>query len=159
MSISKEFLLPLSDHVRIKVILCTDGIELFVTLLDCNNVFRLEFWRVFSLWHDFVLYFLYVLNIPCTHIFSKSGLVSSIRYREPSNEMLVALAKIFNVTTDYLLGLRNSKNGYMPLTPAEESLIKKIRQLDDDDQEELEAIIDMKITKLRKKNIEKEGIA
>lgn len=79
--------------------------------------------------------------------------------REPSNEMLVALAKKFNVTTDYLLGLRNSKNGYMPLTPAEESLIKKIRQLDDDDQEELEAIIDMKITKLRKKNIEKEGIA
>lgn len=47
----------------------------------------------------------------------------------------------------------------MPLTSAEESLIKKIRQLDDDDQEELEAIIDMKITKLRKKNIEKEGIA
>ena len=39
--------------------------------------------------------------------------------------MLVALAKIFNVTTDYLLGLKNSKNGYMPLTPAEESLIRK----------------------------------
>lgn len=57
--------------------------------------------------------------------FSKSGLVSSIRYREPSNEMLVALSKIFNVTTDYLLGLKNSKNGYMLLTPAEESLIRK----------------------------------
>lgn len=46
--------------------------------------------------------------------------------REPSKEMLVALAKNFNVTTDNLLGLRNSKNGYMPLTPAEESLIKKL---------------------------------
>ena len=79
-SISKEFLLPLSDHVRIKAIFCTDGIELFVTLQDCNNDFRLEFWRIFFLWHDFVLHFLYVLNIPYTLIFSTSGPVPSIHY-------------------------------------------------------------------------------
>ena len=79
--------------------------------------------------------------------------------REPSNEMLVALAQKFNVTTDYLLGIKNNKNNYFALTTSEETLIQKIRQLDDDDQEELEAIVDMKITKLRKKNVEKEGIA
>lgn len=79
--------------------------------------------------------------------------------REPSNEMLVALAQKFNVTTDYLLGIKNTKTNYFALTSSEKALIQKIRQLDDDDQEELEAIVNMKITKLHKKNVEKEGIA
>lgn len=79
--------------------------------------------------------------------------------REPSNEMLVALAKKFNVTIDFLLGIEKPKKTIFVLSQSEESFLKKYRQLDIDEQEELEAIVDMKLAKAHKKLAEKEGLA
>lgn len=154
--------------------------------------------------------------------------------REPSNEMLVALAKKFNVTIDYLLGIKeneftcrssnkmvmaNNIKKYMHktgktqkelcttlgfkestfsdwvkgkkypridkiermanffgiskadlveegisqvhsilLSAKEEEIIKDYRQLKDDDREEIEAIIKMKLAKANRKVVEKERI-
>lgn len=71
--------------------------------------------------------------------------------REPSNEMLIALSKKFSVTTDYLLGLQENKSKGFILTIDEKNVLNKYRQLDSDDQEEIKAMIDFKISKLQEK--------
>ncbi len=71
--------------------------------------------------------------------------------REPSNEMLIALSKKFSVTTDYLLGLQEPKSKGFILSTDEKNVLNKYRQLDLDDQEEIKAMIDFKISKLQEK--------
>ena len=71
--------------------------------------------------------------------------------REPSNEMLVALAQKFSVTTDYLLGLQEPQNKGFILNADEKNVLNKYRQLDSEDQEEIKAMIDFKISKLQEK--------
>lgn len=49
--------------------------------------------------------------------------------RQPSLEVLSALAKCYTVTTDYLLGIEKSENAFVDLeglTSKEESLIKEL---------------------------------
>ncbi len=79
--------------------------------------------------------------------------------REPSNETLVLLAKKFNVTTDYLLGLSENNENNRVLSSSEIDMIDKYRLLDEDDKKEITFIIDMKIEKLRKKVTGKEETA
>jgi len=51
--------------------------------------------------------------------------------KKPSVEAIVALAEVFNVTTDYLLNVKTIKNETLVLFPNEKKLISEYRCLDD----------------------------
>lgn len=72
--------------------------------------------------------------------------------RFPDQEMLVKLADLFNVTTDYLLGRSNNPNPYIKTnsSPAYE-----INELSPESQEDLEDYIKLlKLRDMQKRNIE-----
>lgn len=72
---------------------------------------------------------------------------------DPKISTVIAISESLDVSIDYLIyGARSNKlRG--------ESLIKKYRQLEPDDQEIVDAILDIKANKANKKALEKEGLA
>lgn len=75
-------------------------------------------------------------------------------------DALPLLANILRISPLALIGINEDDNKITKrLNSIEEVLLKKYRQLDTDDQEEVIAIIDMKLAKANKKVAEKEGLA
>lgn len=74
-------------------------------------------------------------------------------------DALPLLANILRISPLALIGINEDDNKITKrLNSIEEVLLKKYRQLDTDDQEEVIAIIDMKLAKANKKVAEKERI-
>jgi transcriptional regulator with XRE-family HTH domain len=74
------------------------------------------------------------------------------------DDELISFAKILGVTADFLLGLTSSdiKENLTPNTKIifkEELLIKKYRQLNDDDKEYINDFIDLRLAKQAKEKI------
>ena len=77
--------------------------------------------------------------------------------REPNSQMIVALAKFFNVSTDYILGLEDEigaktekvvkKFSYEDFTPEEIEMIKGIRELNFTDQNALKVVLNSFLSK------------
>lgn len=74
---------------------------------------------------------------------------------DPKISTVISIAESLNVSIDYLIyGKRETG-----LREEESYIIKKYRQLNTDDQEEVDAILDVKLAKTYKKSAEKEGLA
>ena len=74
---------------------------------------------------------------------------------DPKISTVISIAESLNVSIDYLIyGTRETG-----LREEESYIIKKYRQLNTDDQEEVDAILDFKLAKTYKKSAEKEGLA
>lgn len=74
---------------------------------------------------------------------------------DPKISTVISIAESLNVSIDYLIyGKRKTS-----LREEESYIIKKYRQLNTDDQEEVDAILDVKLAKTYKKSAEKEGLA
>lgn len=74
---------------------------------------------------------------------------------DPKISTVISIAESLNVSIDYLIyGKRETG-----LREEESYIIKKYRQLNTDDQEEVNAILDVKLAKTYKKSAEKEGLA
>ena len=74
---------------------------------------------------------------------------------DPKISTVISIAESLNVSIDYLIyGKRETG-----LREEESYIIKKYRQLNTDDQEEIDAILDVKLAKTYKKSAEKEGLA
>lgn len=74
---------------------------------------------------------------------------------DPKISTVISIAESLNVSIDYLIyGKRETS-----LREEESYIIKKYRQLNTDDQEEVDAILDVKLAKTYKKSAEKEGLA
>ena len=74
---------------------------------------------------------------------------------DPKISTVISIAESLNVSIDYLIyGKRETG-----LREEESYIIKKYRQLNSDDQEEVDAILDVKLAKTYKKSAEKEGLA
>lgn len=74
---------------------------------------------------------------------------------DPKISTVISIAESLNVSIDYLIyGKRETG-----LCEEESYIIKKYRQLETDDKEEVDAILDVKLAKTYKKSVEKEGIA
>lgn len=74
---------------------------------------------------------------------------------DPKISTVISIAESLNVSIDYLIyGKRETG-----LREEESYIIKKYRQLNTDDQEEVDAILDFKLAKTYKKSAEKEGLA
>lgn len=74
-------------------------------------------------------------------------------------DALPLLANILRISPLALIGINEDDNKITKrLNSIEEVLLKKYRQLDTDDQEEVIAIIDMKLAKANRKVVEKERI-
>jgi len=79
-------------------------------------------------------------------------------------DALPLLADILRISPLALIGINEgdnkiiaTKRGTVCLNPTEKVVLKKYRQLDTDDQEEVVAIIDMKLAKASKR-VKKEGV-
>lgn len=72
---------------------------------------------------------------------------------DPKISTVISIAESLDVSIDYLI------YGKRETHVEESSLVNKYRQLEADEQEEIEAIIDLKIDKLNKKIQEKEETA
>lgn len=97
------------------------------------------------------------LNITQSFIAEKIGVDRSTfaKYEsgkhQPSLENLIALAKYFNVTTDYILGLSDQKNTCISdFTDEEICFIKKYRELDSRGKNTVDAIIDREYSFVKK---------
>lgn len=93
----------------------------------------------------------------------------------PKQQRLFQISKVLNCNPAFLMGiddnpeiinkatnvLNNSEkdNLSFSLSVDEMNVIKKYRQLNSDDQEEVDAILDFKLAKTYKKSAEKEGLA
>lgn len=93
----------------------------------------------------------------------------------PKQQRLFQISKVLNCNPAFLMGiddnpeiinkatnvLNNSEkdNLSFSLSVDEMNVIKKYRQLNSDDQEEVDAILDFKLAKIYKKSAEKEGLA
>ena len=74
---------------------------------------------------------------------------------DPKISTVISIAESLNVSIDYLIyGKRETG-----LRKEESYIIKKYRQLNTDDQEEVNAILDVKLAKTYRKSAEKEGLA
>lgn len=74
---------------------------------------------------------------------------------DPKISTVISIAESLNVSIDYLIyGKRETG-----LREEESYIIKKYRQLNTDDQEEVDAILDVKLAKTYRKSAEKEGLA
>ena len=74
---------------------------------------------------------------------------------DPKISTVISIAESLNVSIDYLIyGKRETG-----LREEESYIIKKYRQLNTDDQEEVNAILDVKLAKTYRKSAEKEGLA
>lgn len=74
---------------------------------------------------------------------------------DPKISTVISIAESLNVSIDYLIyGKRETG-----LREEESDIIKKYRQLNSDDQEEVDAILDVKLAKTYRKSVEKEGLA
>lgn len=74
----------------------------------------------------------------------------------PSAGALISLSQTLEVTTDWILFGENSERDIyppnnIPLTPSEESYLNCFRQLSSDDQEEILTLVNLKISRQKKK--------
>ena len=80
--------------------------------------------------------------------------------REPGHFFLIDVAKQFNVSIDFLLGLSAEKNqpiSGFKITPAEQEHIKKYRDLDDHGKDMVDTVLDKEYTRMMTYEVEKEA--
>lgn len=80
--------------------------------------------------------------------------------REPGHRFLIQMAKEFNVTTDYLLGLsdnRISANPKFKTTLPEQAHIQKYRKLDASGRDMVDTVLDKEVERLEARENQKGG--
>lgn len=99
------------------------------------------------------------LGVTCKEVYEAIGASQPSYYRyengdsEPSTQKLIALAKYFNVSIDYLVGrtdnpaIDNENTAVPNLTPQKQRLQEKILSLDNQNSAELESFLNYLLQK------------